>query len=146
MLDKPKVLIVDDEVSIRHQLLVGLVQRGFEVEDCEDGFSALEKIEKAKHKGLPYNYIITDICLPDIDGLKLLELIKSKYPSLPVVVISGYGDKFTRENVEKQLGGSAYLDKPFEVERLESELKRIGLPAKEGASRQPKKERKAGGR
>lgn len=131
-----KVLLVDDEASVRRQLQVGLLQSGFEVEDCEDGLSALKKIESAQRNKLPYHFIITDIRLPDINGLKLLQLIKSKYPDLPVVVISGYGDEHTKDSV-KEYTGSAYLDKPFDINRLEAELKRIGLPEEEAAGLRP---------
>jgi CheY-like chemotaxis protein len=130
MSENPRVLLIDDEASLRRQLLVGLAQRGFEVEECEDGLSALKKIESARRNGIPHHYVITDIRLPDIDGLKLLQVIKSKYPDLPVVVISGYGDETTGEDVKDKLG-NAYLDKPFDLETLETELNRIGLPEKE---------------
>jgi len=125
-----KILLVDDEASVRRQLLVGLMQGGFEVEDCEDGFSALKKIEAAQKNRAPYHFVVTDIRLPDINGLKLLQVIKSKYPDLPVVVISGYGDEQTQDDV-KDYFGNAYLDKPFEVHELEAELERIGLPKEE---------------
>lgn len=128
---EPRVLIVDDEASIRRQLLVSLSQRGFEVEGCEDGLSALKKIESARRNGIPYNYIILDIRLPDIDGIKLLQVIKSKYPDLPVVVISGYGDEHTQEDVE-QSQGNAYIDKPFQIEELEAHLKRLSAEEKAG--------------
>src|SRR4030042_6488237 len=111
MQKQARVVIVDDEASLRRQLSVGLVQSGFEVDDCEDGLSALHKIETARKNQTPYNYIITDIRLPDIIGLTLLQVIKSKYPDLPVVVISGYGDERTREE-GKDFFGNAYLDKP----------------------------------
>jgi len=127
---EPKVLIVDDEASIRRQLLVSLTQRGFEVEGCEDGLSALKKIESARRNGIPYKYIILDIRLPDIDGMKLLQVIKSKYPDLGVVVISGYGDEHTSENVERY-SGNAYMDKPFQIEELEAELRRLSAEEKE---------------
>ncbi len=130
MIKHPKVLLVDDESSLRRQLLIGLTQRGFEVEECEDGLSALKRIETARRNGLLHHFIVTDIRLPDIDGIKLLQVIKSKYPDLPVVVISGYGDELTRENVEDHLG-NAYLDKPFEVDDLAAEFKRIGLHGEE---------------
>jgi CheY-like chemotaxis protein len=137
MQKRQRVLIVDDEASVRRQLSVGLLQSGFEVEDCEDGLSALHKIETARRNQTPYNYIITDIRLPDIIGLKLLQVIKSKYPDLPVVVISGYGDEQTREDV-KEFFGNAYLDKPFEVEELEATLKRIGPPEDKATGLKPK--------
>lgn len=133
----PRVLLVDDESSVRRQLSVGLNQRGFWVEDCEDGLSSLKKIEAARLNRVPYHFIVLDIRLPDIDGLKLLQVIKSKYPDLAVVVISGYGDEHTQGDVENYLG-NAYLDKPFDVDRLEAEFKRIGLPEEALAEPRPK--------
>jgi CheY-like chemotaxis protein len=127
MKDSRTVLVVDDEASIRRNLSVGLFQRGYEVEGCESGLPALEKIEAAQRAGAPHNLVILDIRLPDIDGLHLLELIKNTYPDLPVVVISGYGDDQTVERV-KAFRGSAYLDKPFELGDLEAEMERIAPP------------------
>jgi CheY-like chemotaxis protein len=127
MKDTQRVLVVDDEASIRRHLSVGLAQRGYEVEDCEKGLSALEKIEAAQRAGVPHNYVILDIRLPDIDGLQLLQVIKDVYPDLPVVVISGYGDEHTVDKVMERRG-SAYLEKPFKLEKLEAEIKRIGTP------------------
>jgi len=129
-----RVLVVDDEASIRRQLSVGLIQRGFDVEDCESGLSALQKLESGRRNGLPHNYVVLDIRLPDIDGLKILEVIKSKYPDLPVVVITGYGDEQTKEAVAENLG-NGYLDKPFRVDDLEAEFKRLGPAIQEVAAK-----------
>jgi len=128
-----KVLLVEDEAPVRREIQTGLSRGGFEVEDCEDGLSALKKIESAQKKKLPYNFIIADTSLPDVNGLKLLQVIKSKYPDMPVVVISECGDACTREGV-KGYAGSACLDKPFDLSQLEEELKRISQP-QEGAAR-----------
>jgi len=125
MTENPRVLVVDDEASIRRNLAVGMAQRGYEVDACEMGLSALEKIEAARRSGSPHNYVVLDIRLPDIDGLQLLKMIKDVYPDLPVLVISGYGDEQTGERVKERCG-SAYLDKPFEIEALEAEIRRIG--------------------
>ena len=130
MNENPRMLVVDDEASIRRNLAVGMAQRGFEVDACEMGLSALEKIEAARRSGIPHNVVILDIRLPDIDGLHLLQMIKDVYPDLPVVVMSGYGDEQTGERV-KERHGSAYLDKPFEIEALEAEIRRIGPPEDE---------------
>ncbi len=127
MKENPRVLVVDDEASIRRNLAVGMAQRGYEVDACEMGLSALEKIEAARRSGAPHNYVILDIRLPDIDGLQLLKMIKDVYPDLPVVVISGFGDEQTGERVKERCG-SAYLDKPFRIEELEAEIRRIGPP------------------
>lgn len=131
-----RVLLVDDEASVRRQLAIGLMQSGFDVEGCEDGLSALKKIEVAERNKVPYHFIVTDIRLPDVNGLKLLQVIKSKYPELPVVVISGYGDERTKTTVEDNFG-SAYLDKPFDVTDLEMTFKKIGLPIQEVADIMP---------
>jgi CheY-like chemotaxis protein len=134
MRENQRMLVVDDEASIRRNLAVGMAQRGYEVDSCEMGLSALEKIEAARRSGLPHNFVILDIRLPDIDGLQLLKMIKDVYPDLPVVVISGYGDQQTEEWV-KEHHGSAYLDKPFEIEALEAEIRKIGPPEEERVPR-----------
>ncbi len=120
----PRVLIVDDEASLRRQLMVGLAQHGYEVEECEEGLPALTKIKAAKSKHRPFGFVILDIRLPDVDGLKILSVLKATYPDLPVVVITGYGNEETISNVQSR-EGSAYLDKPFEMEALVSELERF---------------------
>ncbi len=130
MKENPRMLVVDDEASIRRNLAVGMAQRGYEVDACALGLSALEKIEAARRSGVPHNVVILDIRLPDIDGLHLLQMIKDVYPDLPVVVMSGFGDEQTGERV-KERHGSAYLDKPFEIEALEAEIRKIGTTEEE---------------
>ncbi len=121
----PRVLIVDDEASLRRQLMVGLAQHGYEVDECEEGLPALTKIKNAKSRQNPFAFVILDVRLPDIDGLKILSVLKATYPDLPVVVITGYGNEDTVNTVQSR-EGSAYLDKPFEMETLVAELERIG--------------------
>ncbi len=126
----PRVLIVDDEASLRRQLMVGLAQHGYEVEECEEGLPALTRIKTAKSGRNPFGFVILDVRLPDIDGLKILSVLKATYPDLPVVVITGYGNEDTINTVQSR-EGSAYLDKPFEMETLISEMERIGGHAEE---------------
>jgi CheY-like chemotaxis protein len=126
----PKVLIVDDEASLRRQLTVGLVQHGFEVDECEEGLPALTKIKTAKSRQHPFACVILDVRLPDVDGLKILSVLKSAYPDLPVVVITGYGNEDTINTVQSR-EGSAYLDKPFAMEDLVAELDHLGMKVAE---------------
>ncbi len=119
----PRVLVVDDEAPIRRQLKVGLVQHGYEVDESEKGLEALAKIRTACTSN-PFQFVILDIRLPDMDGLRVLQAIKGTYPDLPVVVISGYGNEGTHEAVEIKKG-NAYLDKPFDVDTLIAELTRV---------------------
>jgi len=130
----PRILVVDDESSLRRQLMVGLAQHGYDVEESEEGLDALAKIKTARSKQNPYSFVILDIRLPDIDGLKLLSVIKGTYPDLPVVVISGFGNESTINTVQSR-DGSAYLDKPFEMDALVSELGRIEIKKEEAKPR-----------
>ena len=81
-----KLLLIDDEAGLRRSLRFGLNQLGYEIDESEEGLPALQLIESSFAAGNPYGYVIADISLPDINGLKLLEVIKSRYPELPVIV------------------------------------------------------------
>jgi FixJ family two-component response regulator len=120
----PRVLIVDDEAALRRQVMVGLTQHGFEVDECEEGLSALSKIKAAESKQNPFGCVILDLRLPDIDGLKILSVIKSIYADLPVVVITGFGNEDIINTVQGH-GSSVYLDKPFEMSDLVSQIRNI---------------------
>lgn len=122
-----KVLLIDDERSLRRNLSVGLMQRGYEMIPCPDGFSALNTLKMHVNRQIPIKYAVTDIMLPDIDGLKLLKVMKSQYPELPVFVISGFGDESTREVVSKELG-AGFLEKPFTADELVDLLEEVKSP------------------
>jgi DNA-binding response OmpR family regulator len=119
-----RVLIIDDEAGIRRNLSFGLTQGGFQIDDADNGLTGLEKIETSFAEGKPYDYVVTDIRLPDIDGLKLLKIIKSKHVGLPVIVISGYGSDESARQVAEH--GDAFLAKPFLTEDLINQLQ--GIP------------------
>jgi CheY-like chemotaxis protein len=109
--------------------MVGLAQHGYEVDECEEGFSALSKIKAAESKQNPFGCVILDVRLPDVDGLKILSVIKAIYADMPVVVITGFGNEDIVNAVQSH-GGSVYLDKPFEIDDLVTQIKAI-LPKAE---------------
>ena len=119
-----RVLIIDDEPEIRRNLTFGLTQEGFTCTACPDGLSAIHELSAARAKGLGYDYLITDIFMPDIDGLKILKVIKNEFPDLPVLVITGFGDEFLKTTA---LGehNTGYLDKPFEIPELVAALNEL---------------------
>ncbi len=129
---QPRVLIVDDEAPLRRQVMVGLAQHGYEVDECEEGFSALSKIKAAESKQNPFGCVVLDVRLPDVDGLKILSVIKAIYADMPVVVITGFGNEDIVSTVQSH-GGSVYLDKPFEIDDLVTQIKNI-LPKAEDKS------------
>jgi len=128
-----KVLLIDDEDSLRRSVSLGLMQKGYDTEPCENGMKALQTLEMFKKKKMPLDYAIVDVRLPDIDGLKLLKVIKFNYPSLPVIVITGYGSETVAEKV-KTGQADGYLEKPFSMEDLAKVLDEIPEPEAEVAA------------
>lgn len=118
---KGRVLIIDDEAEIRRNLTIGLTQEDYSVVACPDGISAVHELNQAREKGLAYDYLVTDIFMPDIDGLKILKVIKNQYPDLPVLVITGFGDERLMVTALSE-HNTGYLDKPFEISDLVTAL------------------------
>jgi CheY-like chemotaxis protein/nitrate reductase NapAB chaperone NapD len=114
---KGRVLIIDDEAEIRRNLTVGLTQEGYSAVACPDGISAIHELDRSREKGIAYDYLVTDIFMPDIDGLKILKVIKIQYPDLPVLVITGFGDESLKMTALSE-HNTGYLDKPFEITDL----------------------------
>jgi two-component system nitrogen regulation response regulator NtrX len=108
------ILIVDDEADIREILSDILVDAGYTARLASDGFEALDLI----HARQP-NLVILDVWLgnSERDGLKILDLIKSDYPYVPVVMISGHGTvEMAVSSIKK--GAYDFVEKPFQTERL----------------------------
>ncbi len=112
-----RVLVVDDDASIRKRCVQLLHKRGYDVEGVSEGEVALS-IVKDRRPPL----VIADIRMPGINGLDLLERIKEISPATEVVMITGYG---TVESAVKaiRLGAYDYITKPFDMDRL---LKVVG--------------------
>ncbi|MCK5785773.1 MAG: response regulator [Candidatus Sabulitectum sp.] len=121
---KGRVLIIDDEAEIRRNLTFGLTQEDYSVVACPDGISAIHELNQSRNKGLAYDYLITDIFMPDIDGLKILKVIKNQYPDLPVLVITGFGDERLMMTALAEYN-TGFLNKPFEIPELVSALEEL---------------------
>ena len=134
-----KVLLIDDEASLRRSVAIGLMQKGYQTEPCENGMKGLQALETFKKKKLPIGCAVVDVRLPDIDGLKLLKVIKLDYPQLPVIIITGHG---TEAIAEEARAADAYLEKPFEMEELTKLLEELEPKAAQTALDEPKEETK----
>ena len=107
-----KILIVDDEEGMRRLLARVLAREGYQAVAAESGAEAMRRIG-----GENFDLVITDIQMPGMNGLALLEELKSFDPALPVVVITAYG---TVESAVQALRAGAYdyLTKPFETDEI----------------------------
>ncbi len=115
-----KVLIVDDERSIRNSLGEILTDEGYEVEKAEDGASALALVEKEK-----FDVIFCDIKMPGMDGMEVLEKLGSMGIDAAIVMISGHGDIDTAVECIKK-GAFDFVQKPLDLNRILITIKNAG--------------------
>lgn len=101
------VLVVDDEPILR-DILTRIVERaGYSVASAVDGLDALEKLKSAR-----FDFVISDVKMPNMDGLKLLGEIKSSYPETSVILITGKMAGFRLEDA-LEAGADHFIVKPF---------------------------------
>lgn len=107
-----RILVIDDERSIRNTLKDILEYEKYEVDLAEDGIKALDKIKAGS-----YDVILCDIKMPGMDGIEVLEKFQELIPDTPVVMISGHGNIDTAvESIKK--GAFDYIEKPLDLNRL----------------------------
>lgn len=108
MMDHASILIIDDEVSIRHSLASFFEDEGFVVLTAENGQTGLDLFFKEK-----IDVVLTDLRMPLLDGLEVMRVIHEYNPDMPIVVISGVGRK---EDIIKALrmGAKDYISKPID--------------------------------
>lgn len=107
-----KVLIIDDEKSIRATLREILEYEKFKVEEAENGPEGLKKAEKEK-----FDVILCDIKMPKMDGIEVLEKLQETAADVPVIMISGHGNIDTAVEAIKK-GAFDYISKPPDLNRL----------------------------
>ncbi len=117
-----KIMLVDDEEEVRTSIIrkIDWQDAGFEViGDAENGKEALEKIEQNEP-----DLVLTDIRMPYMDGLEMAEKIRQRYPSMKIVIFSGF-DEFEYAKKAIKLNVIEYILKPVNVEELTAILKKI---------------------
>ena len=109
------ILVIDDENLIRTLLRGYLESKGFSVGVAQNGKQALELFEKQTA-----DLIITDVFMPEKDGLEVVMALRKKRPDIPIVVVSGGSSKGFRDmlHIAKTLGAARVLEKPFKLEEL----------------------------
>lgn len=112
-MESTKILVVDDEAPIRELIKKGLFQMGgFSVETAHNGIEAIEKIEKDI-----FDVVLTDLKMPEMDGLELLKNIKGTRPEVMVILMTAYGSIETAVEAMK-MGANDYITKPINFDDL----------------------------
>jgi two-component system response regulator PilR (NtrC family) len=109
---KSRVLVVDDEESIREFLEIMLRKEGYEVSTVEDGQKALEVIKKKS-----FDLVISDLQMPNMTGIELLKHVKDQYPDMLFMMITAFGTTETAVEAMK-LGAYDYITKPFKIDEV----------------------------
>ncbi len=109
-----KVLVVDDELSMREFLEILLENQGYDVTIANGGTDAVAKLNASD---TTYDLVLTDLKMPQVDGIQLLEFVKKKHPATDVILMTAFS---TTENAIKamKLGAFDYLTKPFKVDEV----------------------------
>ena len=119
-----KILVVDDEKSMREFLEIMLEKDGYEVSCAESGAEALKAIRQQK-----FDLLITDIRMKPIDGLEVLRQCKAMSPSTAVIIISAYASAETAVVAMKE-GAYDYLPKPFKIDEMRTAITNALLSTK----------------
>lgn len=136
---RKKILLVDDESDFRFSASVALRKAGYDVTEAADGREALGKVLEAQGTREPYSLVVTDIRMPVMSGLELVDEMRRFEIPAPVVVITGVGDRRLAADLAAR-GGLDYLEKPFKPEEL---VARIGDVFRRGKRSAPGGERYA---
>lgn len=107
-----KILVIDDEKPIRNTLKEILEYEDHSVETASDGFEGIEKAKETK-----YDIILSDIKMPQMDGLEVIEKLMGICPEVPIIMISGHGTVETAVEALKK-GAYDFIEKPLELNRL----------------------------
>jgi len=131
---KIDVLIVEDDLAFQKEVAESLIDHGYKVKCVTDGLAALKALESCQAR-----LIVSDVKMQPMDGQELLETLKVRFPSLPVLLMTAHA------SVEKavkaiQAGAAGYMSKPFPLEKLISSVEENIAPETTGFGELPSKD------
>jgi CheY-like chemotaxis protein len=114
-----RILIAEDDDEFRKLLVQSFRKQGYEVTECRHGVDLIGELSCLKEPARPedFDLIVSDIRMPGVTGLSVLEGLHEFKHAPPVILITAFGDEQTHA-AAKRLGAAAMIDKPFEMEDL----------------------------
>ncbi len=125
--EKPRLLVVEDDPALAQALALALARRGFNVAQATNGRSALQRAITES-----FEIIMLDLTLPEMDGFEVLSEIRAKGFTTPVIVLTARGTVGDRVH-GLRLGADDYLSKPFDLDELEARLHALLRRSKPGS-------------
>ncbi|RKX22790.1 MAG: response regulator [Candidatus Zixiibacteriota bacterium] len=117
--DKSSILIVDDDVTTREMISKILSLNGYQVVLASDGFEVLSILKQNN-----INIVITDMKMPEMDGMELIGLIRKSYPDIKIIVMTAFGDIYTIKDAMMK-GADEYVSKPFNSCEINMVIERV---------------------
>ncbi len=112
-----RILIVDDEATIRASLVESLTREGYEISSAETGEEALAKCHSTS-----FDLVITDLKLPGVSGIEILQALRNQGNGTPVIMMTAYGDVDTAVNAMR-MGAYDFIPKPFKLGVMKSQVR-----------------------
>jgi len=118
-----RLLIIDDNKEILTALTDFLSKKKYDVVSASDGLDGLKLLE-TEQQG--FDLVITDLVMPNISGVGLISIIKKKFPGLPVIAITGWGEH--PEALATEAQANRVLKKPFDLSELDTVIRELLSP------------------
>jgi len=119
MVEKERILVVDDEESIREMVSKIITHIGHEAVTARNGKEALEIL-----RNKPFSILITDIKMPEMDGFELMKASRAELPDLYIICMTAHGASYTYTDVVT-FGATDYIPKPFTIDEVRAKLNRV---------------------
>lgn len=118
-MDKERILIVDDEPLILEMVATYVTTLGFEVQTASNGLEAIGKLRSE-----PFTILLTDIKMPEMDGFELMKTVRTEFPDIHIIAMTGHGASYTFTDVV-ECGATDYVNKPFSLDEVRAKLNRV---------------------
>ena len=113
-----RILLAEDDESLRNFLTRALERAGYEVESCPDGETAVEALDQ------PFDVLLTDIVMPGIDGIEVARIAASRQPGLRIMFITGFAAVALSAR-DQAPAGAKVLSKPVHLREIVAEVERM---------------------
>lgn len=123
VIEKKRLLIIDDEENMRHMLSAMLERIGYITQTASNGYKGLKEVDRAQEEGKPFHIIICDIKMPKMDGMAFLKAGGEKLSDSTVIMMSAYGTIHSAVEAMK-LGAFDYISKPFKADEINRVLEK----------------------